>query len=58
MKRLYTLGDSFMSVDDPNDGITSFLELYAQKRGFEHVSLARPGATNFAIRLQIDRIEN
>lgn len=55
MKRLYTLGDSFMSVDSPDDGITSFLELYAQRRGFAHVSLARPGATNFAIRLQIDR---
>lgn len=58
MTTLYSLGDSFMSVDDPDCGITSFLELYAHRRGFKHVSLARPGATNFTIRLQIDRAIN
>lgn len=44
-----------MTVDDPSDGIVGFCELYCQQRGFEHVSLARPGATNFAIRLQIEQ---
>lgn len=44
-----------MTTDDPEDGIVSFCELYCQQRGFEHVSLARPGATNFAIRLQIEQ---
>lgn len=55
MKKFYSLGDSFMSTDDPDQGIVSFCELYARKKNFDHVSLARPGATNFAIRLQIDR---
>jgi len=54
-KRLYSLGDSFMTTDHPSDGIDSFCALYCQTKGFEHVSLARPGATNFAIRLQIDQ---
>lgn len=54
IKRLYSIGDSFMTTDDPTGGIVSFCELYCQHRGFEHVSLARPGATNFSIRLQID----
>ena len=55
MKRLYSIGDSFMTTDDPADGIIGFCELYCNCKQFEHVSLARPGATNFAIRLQIDR---
>jgi hypothetical protein len=55
MKTLFTLGDSYMTTDYPDEGIISFTELYARKKGFKHVSLARPGATNFAIRLQIDR---
>ena len=55
MKRLYSIGDSFMTTDDPEDGIIGFCELYCKCKHFEHVSLARPGATNFAIRLQIDR---
>lgn len=55
MKSLYTCGDSFMSVDYPDGEVTSFLELYAQQKGFRHVSLGRPGATNYVIRLQIDR---
>ena len=54
MKTLYTIGDSFMSLDNPPGKVTSFLELYARAKGFEHRSLARPGATNFVIRLQID----
>lgn len=54
MKTLFTLGDSFMTTDYPDDGIVNFTELYARKKRFNHVSLARPGATNFAIRLQID----
>lgn len=54
-KKLYSLGDSFMTVDEPDEGIIGFCELYARSKSFEHVSLARPGATNFAIRLQIDR---
>lgn len=55
MKRLYSIGDSFMSTDDPDDGITSFCELYCREKKFEHISLARPGATVFATRLQIER---
>lgn len=55
MKTLYSLGDSFMTTDDPDDGIVSFCELYCAEKKFNHVSLARPGATNFATRLQIDR---
>lgn len=55
MTQLFSLGDSFMTVDDPSDGIVGFCELYCQQRGFEHVSLARPGATNFSIRLQIEQ---
>jgi len=55
MKTLYSLGDSYMSTDDPDEGIVSFCELYSRAKNFEHVSLARPGATNFATRLQIDR---
>lgn len=55
MKTLYSLGDSYMTTDDPHDGIVSFCELYCQRKEFNHVSLARPGATNFAIRLQIEK---
>lgn len=55
MKTLYSLGDSFMSTDDFDGGIVSFCELYCNEKNFRHVSLARPGATNFATRLQIDR---
>lgn len=55
MKTLYSIGDSYMTLDDPNDGIIGFCELYSQQKKFKHISLARPGATNFAIRLQIDR---
>jgi hypothetical protein len=54
-KTLYTLGGSFMSIDIPPMGnVTSFLDLYANHRGLRHTSLARVGATNFMVRLQID----
>lgn len=43
-----------MSMDNPPGQVTSFLELFARAKGFEHHNLARPGATNFVIRLQID----
>lgn len=52
---MYSIGDSFMSTDDPDDGIIGFCELYCRKKKFEHISLARPGATVFATRLQIER---
>jgi hypothetical protein len=54
-KTLYTLGDSFMTVDYPPGGITSFLESYAERKQFQHISLGRAGATNFMIRLQIEQ---
>ena len=54
MKTLYSCGCSFMSIDTMDHGITSFLDLYASQRGLRHVSLARSGATNFLIRLQIE----
>ena len=43
-----------MSVDDPPGSITSFLDLFCDRHALTHVSLGRPGATNFVIRLQID----
>jgi hypothetical protein len=54
MKKLYTCGCSFMSVGTQDHGITSFLNLYSKQKQFDHVSLARSGATNFLIRLQIE----
>jgi hypothetical protein len=55
VKTLYTLGGSYMSVDiPPMSSVTSFLDLYADHQGLNHVSLARIGATNFMVRLQID----
>lgn len=54
MKTVYSCGDSYLSLDYPKKEITSFLEQYCQDRGFRHVSLARAGATCFAIRLQIE----
>ena len=55
IKRLYTCGCSFMSVDFGGcHEITSFLDLYAKEKNFKHVSLGRAGATNFLIRLQIE----
>lgn len=54
VKTLYTLGGSYMSVDYPPGQVTSFLDLYATAQQLRHVSLARVGATNFMVRLQID----
>jgi hypothetical protein len=53
-KKLFSCGCSFMAIDTENHGITSFLDLYANEKGFDHVSLGRSGATNFLIRLQIE----
>jgi len=55
MKTLYTCGDSYMSVDHPTNAVVSFLELYSTYKRFEHKSLARAGATNFMIRMQIEK---
>ena len=54
MKKLYSCGCSFMSRDLAHTNVTSFLDLYCEERGFEHVNLARSGATNFLIRLQVE----
>lgn len=54
IKTLYSCGCSFMSIDTLDHGITSFLNLYNKQKQFNHVSLARSGATNFLIRLQIE----
>ena len=54
MKKLVNCGDSYMSLDSPPGEVTSFLQLYAERKNFLHVSLARAAATCFAIRLQID----
>jgi hypothetical protein len=54
-KLIYSLGCSFMSTDSRYQDRPSFLDQYAAVRGWQHVCLARPGATNFSIRLQIQR---
>jgi len=56
IKKLYTCGCSFMSIDigTQYDNIISFLDLYARQKNFQHISLARSGASNFLIRLQIE----
>ena len=54
MKTLYSCGCSFMSSDLYDLGTKSFLDQYCEARGFKHVNLARSGATNFLIRLQIE----
>lgn len=53
-KKLFTCGDSYMSLDYPAGKITSFLAKYADYKNFEHISLARAGATVLLIRLQIE----
>lgn len=67
VKTLYSCGDSFMSADEPTEArledmprhdlriVRTFLDLFCERRGIRHVSLARPGATNYVIRLQIDQ---
>jgi hypothetical protein len=54
-KLIYSLGCSFMSTDSRYHDRPSFLDQYATVRGWQHISLARPGATNFSIRLQIQQ---
>lgn len=51
MKTVYSCGCSFMSSNSDDVG---FVDLYAEQKGFKHVNLARSGATNFLIRLQIE----
>lgn len=55
MTTVYSLGCSFMSSDTRYPEQPSFLDQYATHRGWQHVSLGRPGATNFCIHLQIER---
>jgi hypothetical protein len=55
MTTVYSLGCSFMSSDTRWPDQPSFLDQYADYRGWQHVSLARPGATNLCIHLQIER---
>lgn len=55
MKNFYSLGCSFMSTDSRYPDRPSFLDMFAEKKDYKHVSLGRPGASNFVIRLQIDR---
>lgn len=54
VKTLYTCGCSFMSMDPYCGPIRSFLQMFAEYKTLNHVSLARSGATNFLIRLQIE----
>lgn len=54
VKQVYTCGCSFMSLDTTPGPVKSFLDMWATYKGLEHVSLARSGATNFLIRLQIE----
>lgn len=44
-----------MSSDNTRPKLDSFLDQYAGHRDWQHVNLARPGASNFTIRLQIER---
>jgi hypothetical protein len=44
-----------MSTDLRYPEQPSFLDCYADHKGWEHVNLARPGASNFCIHLQIER---
>ena len=44
-----------MSMDHPPKQIINFVELFCQQRGYQHVSLARAGATNFMIRMQMEQ---
>jgi hypothetical protein len=53
-KKLFTCGDSYMALDHPQKEIKSFLQLFAEYKNFDHVSLARAGSTCFLIRLQIE----
>lgn len=51
--RIVGCGSSFFSIDKRQPG-THVTELMAQELGAELISLAKPGSSNFAIRLQLD----
>jgi hypothetical protein len=56
MNRLYVAGDSFASlVEDQKIG-NSWSEILADMFNLELVNIARPGASNFSIALQVDWI--
>jgi hypothetical protein len=55
VKRLYVCGCSFLSSYKDLNKNYPFHEQYTALKGLEHVSLARGGASNFLIRLQIER---
>ena len=54
IKRVYSCGCSFLSLDATPGPIESFLQMWSRSKNLDHVSLARSGATNFLIRLQIE----
>ena len=54
-KHLYVCGCSFMSSYIDTNKNYPFHEQFAIQKGLTHVSLARGGASNFLIRLQIER---
>ena len=43
-----------MSLDTRSTGVRHFLDLYADYKQYQHISLGKSGASNFCIRLQID----
>ena len=53
MMRIVSCGSSFFSRDPRQPG-THLTELMAQELGAELISLAKPGSSNFAIRLQLE----
>jgi len=52
--KLAVCGDSWASIDN-NDPSSSFSEILCKDHGWDLYNLARPGASNFAICLQIDQ---
>lgn len=54
MVKVFGLGCSFMSDDVGTLRSRSFVDLFCERYGYEYTCLARPGATNWIIRLQID----
>ena len=56
MKRLFVAGDSFASLCRIQEPGNSWSEILASKLEAELINLARPGASNTAIAIQIDYI--
>ena len=54
MKTVYSLGCSFMCDDTWKITEPSFIQQFCHKHQYEYHCLARPGVTNYTIRLQID----